>query len=168
MNPNLKLLWQLDALFRKCEARGACERPGLDRYEPTSCLLTRLQALIDKALCAKTRTSDVPDASLHSLSFDRSFAIKKRTKALSELANCEIKHLRAHLQAKASRKKQHSTSQSARPNSRPKASRSVPWPWLGRPFFDKQADQQRGERRTKPPGQRVPPRAYLHKCIARF
>jgi len=92
MNPNLKLLWKLDALFRKCEARGACEGPGLDRSEPTSCLLTRLQALIDKALRAKTRER-LPDASLHSLSFDRSFANKKRAKALSELANSEIKRI---------------------------------------------------------------------------
>ena len=86
----------------------------LDRYEPTSCLSTRLQALIDEALSAKTRTSHLPDVSPNSLSLDRSFATKKQAKALSELANSEIKHLRAHLQAKASDEKQHSTSQSSR------------------------------------------------------
>jgi len=80
----------------------------------TSCLSTQLQALIDQALCVKARMSDLLDVSPKSLSSDRSFAAKKRAKALSELANSEIKRLRANLQAKASDKKQHSTSQSSK------------------------------------------------------
>jgi len=54
------------------------------------------------------------DVSPKSLSFDRSLVTKKRAKAQSELVNSEIKHLRAHLQAKASDKKQHSMSQSSK------------------------------------------------------